>query len=56
MVGDMEKDKAMLEAVSPANHADKIKTPLFIAQGAKDPRVKFYKAMEKFLAQHIKKS
>ena len=39
MVGDMEKDKAMLEAASPVNHADKIKTPLFIAQGAKDPRV-----------------
>jgi dipeptidyl aminopeptidase/acylaminoacyl peptidase len=93
MVGDMEKDKAMLEAVSPVNHADKIKTPLFIAQGAKDPRVnkdesdqmvaalkkrgvevqylvkdneghgfsneenrfEFYEAMEKFLAQHIKK-
>jgi dipeptidyl aminopeptidase/acylaminoacyl peptidase len=94
MVGDMEKDKAMLEAVSPVNHADKIKTPLFIAQGAKDPRVNkaesdqmvealkkrgvdvqymvkdneghgfsneenrfdFYEAMEKFLAQHLKKS
>jgi len=94
MVGDMEKDKAMLEAVSPVNHADRIKTPLFIAQGAKDPRVnkdesdqmvaalkkrgvevqylvkdneghgfsneenrfEFYEAMEKFLAQHIKKS
>jgi dipeptidyl aminopeptidase/acylaminoacyl peptidase len=39
MVGDMEKDKAMLEAASPVNHADKIKTPLLIAQGAKDPRV-----------------
>ena len=39
MVGDMEKDKALLEAASPVNHADKIKTPLFIAQGAKDPRV-----------------
>jgi dipeptidyl aminopeptidase/acylaminoacyl peptidase len=93
MVGDMEKDKAMLEAASPVNHADKIKTPLFVAQGAKDPRVNkaesdqmvealkkrgvevqymvkdneghgfsneenrfdFYEAMEKFLAQHIKK-
>jgi dipeptidyl aminopeptidase/acylaminoacyl peptidase len=93
MVGDMEKDKAMLEAASPVNNADKIKTPLLIAQGAKDPRVnkaesdqmvealkkrgvevqyivkdneghgfhneenrfEFYEAMEKFLAQHLKK-
>ena len=93
MVGHMENDKAMLEAASPVNHADKIKTPLFIAQGAKDPRVakaesdqmvealkkrgvdvqymvkdneghgfsneenrfEFYEAMEKFLAQHIRK-
>jgi len=39
MVGDPEKDKAMMEAVSPVMHADKIKTPLFVAQGAKDPRV-----------------
>ena len=39
MVGDMEKDKSLLEAASPVNHVDKIKTPLFIAQGAKDPRV-----------------
>jgi dipeptidyl aminopeptidase/acylaminoacyl peptidase len=39
MVGDPEKDKAMMEAVSPVMHADKIKTPLFIAQGAHDPRV-----------------
>ncbi|MBA3650900.1 MAG: S9 family peptidase [Chthoniobacterales bacterium] len=39
MVGDPEKDKAMMEAVSPVMHADKIKTPLFVAQGAHDPRV-----------------
>ncbi len=39
MVGDPVKDKAMLEAASPVMHADKIKTPLFIAQGAHDPRV-----------------
>ncbi|MNY67332.1 x-prolyl-dipeptidyl aminopeptidase [compost metagenome] len=29
----------MLASASPALHADKIKTPLFIAQGANDPRV-----------------
>jgi dipeptidyl aminopeptidase/acylaminoacyl peptidase len=39
MVGDAEKDRAQLTATSPALNADKIKTPLFVAQGAKDPRV-----------------
>ncbi|MGI8955383.1 MAG: prolyl oligopeptidase family serine peptidase [Chthoniobacterales bacterium] len=39
MVGDPVKDKAMMEAASPVMHADKIKTPLFVAQGAHDPRV-----------------
>jgi dipeptidyl aminopeptidase/acylaminoacyl peptidase len=39
MVGDPEKDKALLAAASPALNADRIRTPLFIAQGARDPRV-----------------
>jgi len=39
MVGHMEIDSAMLTAYSPALNADKIKAPLFVAQGAKDPRV-----------------
>jgi len=39
MVGDPENDKAVLRQTSPVFHADKIKTPLFIAQGANDPRV-----------------
>jgi dipeptidyl aminopeptidase/acylaminoacyl peptidase len=39
MVGDPVKDSALLAEVSPALHADKIKTPLFVAQGANDPRV-----------------
>ena len=39
MVGHPEKDKELLASTSPAMHADKMKTPLFIAQGAKDPRV-----------------
>ncbi len=38
-IGDPEKDKEMLAACSPALHADKIIAPLFIAQGANDPRV-----------------
>ncbi len=39
MVGDPEKDKALLTETSPALNADRIKTPLFVAQGARDPRV-----------------
>ena len=39
MVGDEIKDKELLAAASPALHADKIKTPLLVAQGAQDPRV-----------------
>ena len=39
MVGDPVKDSLFLASISPALHADKIKTPLFIAQGANDPRV-----------------
>jgi dipeptidyl aminopeptidase/acylaminoacyl peptidase len=39
MVGNPEADSAMLAAYSPSLNADKIKAPLFIAQGAKDPRV-----------------
>ena len=93
MVGHTEKDRAALEATSPVNNVHKIKTPLFIAQGAKDPRVvkaesdqmvealkkrgvevqymvkdneghgfsneenrfEFYEAMDRFLAQHLKR-
>lgn len=39
MVGNPETDSAMLAAFSPALNAEKIVAPLFIAQGAKDPRV-----------------
>ena len=38
-VGNPETDREQLAATSPALHADKIKAPLFIAQGANDPRV-----------------
>ena len=38
-VGNPETEKELLEAVSPALHADKIRVPLMIAQGANDPRV-----------------
>ena len=39
LVGDPVKDSVLLAEASPALHADKIKAPLFVAQGANDPRV-----------------
>lgn len=39
MVGHPERDKVQLTATSPALNADKIKAPLLVVQGAKDPRV-----------------
>lgn len=38
-VGNPDTDAEQLDATSPALHADKICVPLFIAQGANDPRV-----------------
>jgi dipeptidyl aminopeptidase/acylaminoacyl peptidase len=39
MIGNPEKDSTLYKEVSPVFHADQIKAPLFIAQGANDPRV-----------------
>ncbi len=39
MMGDPEKDKELYEKVSPIFHADNIKVPVLVAQGANDPRV-----------------
>lgn len=39
MVGNPVTDRVELEAASPVFHVDKIKTPLMVVQGAKDPRV-----------------
>jgi len=39
MVGNPEQDKELLTKASPALNADRIKAPLLIAQGARDPRV-----------------
>ncbi|PSJ72173.1 S9 family peptidase [Sphingobacteriales bacterium UPWRP_1] len=39
MVGHPEKDKQYLTEASPVFHVHQIKAPLFVAQGAKDPRV-----------------
>lgn len=38
-IGDPVKDKKMLEENSPLLHADQIRKPLLVAQGANDPRV-----------------
>lgn len=93
MIGDPVKDSILMREASPVYHVDNIKTPLFVAQGANDPRVNinesnqmvealrsrgitvdymvkedeghgfynernqfdFYNAMDKFLAEHLKK-
>ncbi len=39
MMGDPEKDKELYERVSPIFHADNIRVPVLVAQGANDPRV-----------------
>jgi dipeptidyl aminopeptidase/acylaminoacyl peptidase len=39
MVGNPDEDKQRMKETSPSLHADKITAPLFIAQGANDPRV-----------------
>ncbi|GAB1463927.1 alpha/beta hydrolase family protein [Pedobacter sp.] len=39
MVGNPKKDSVLLAQVSPALHADKIKTPLYVAEGTNEPRV-----------------
>jgi dipeptidyl aminopeptidase/acylaminoacyl peptidase len=92
MVGNPKADSIQFVETSPALNADKIKTPLFVAQGKNDPRVNiaesdqivealkkrninveymvkdneghgfhneenrfdFYRAMEAFLAKHLK--
>ena len=37
--GRLDKDIEFLRRISPIRKIDRIKTPLFVAQGAKDPRV-----------------
>lgn len=44
MVGNPEKDQELLKSASPVFHVDKIRCPLFVAQGAKDPRVNIDKS------------
>ena len=53
MIGDPEKDKALLREISSVFHVNQIKMPLFIAQGANDPRVK--KAESDQIVEALKK-
>ncbi len=39
LVGDPDSEKAFLEEWSPSNHADRIRVPVFMAYGLRDPRV-----------------
>ncbi len=41
---DIEEEAAIAKEVSPLFHVDKIKAPLFVVQGANDPRVKIAEA------------
>ena len=39
VIGDPETEEDFLRERSPITYVDQIKTPLFVIQGAKDPRV-----------------
>lgn len=39
-IGDVDKDEAFNQMISPLFHVESIKAPLLIGQGANDPRVK----------------
>ncbi len=49
MVGNPETDKALLAEASPALHAENIRAPLLIAQGAQDPRVNIEESIKWWL-------
>jgi dipeptidyl aminopeptidase/acylaminoacyl peptidase len=53
LAGDPSKDSVLLAEISPVKHAVNIKAPLFIAQGANDPRVN--KAESDQMVEELKK-
>ena len=55
-VGDVENDQQLNERISPFYHADKIKVPLLIGQGANDPRVKQAEADQIYNAMKVRTS
>jgi dipeptidyl aminopeptidase/acylaminoacyl peptidase len=42
--GSLDRDRDFLEAISPVNHLDRIRTPLFVFHGRNDPRVPIHEA------------
>ena len=48
--GDLERDRAALEQLSPINHIDKLRDPLLIIQGVSDPRVPVGEALQMYRA------
>jgi dipeptidyl aminopeptidase/acylaminoacyl peptidase len=42
--GSLAKDREFLEEISPGNHVDRIRAPLFIQHGRNDPRVPVYES------------
>lgn len=52
-IGDPERDKEQLIETSPCFNTDKIKTPLFIAQGSQDPKIK--KSLTDQMVEELKK-
>jgi dipeptidyl aminopeptidase/acylaminoacyl peptidase len=55
-VGDPETEKEFLAEISPLNHVDQIKAPIFIVHGRKDPRVNIEHAtqLKKEMDKHKK--
>ncbi len=53
-VGDPDTEEEFLDEWSPANHADKIRVPVFMAYGLQDPRVniKHARVMEDAMEEH----
>lgn len=54
-IGDVENDEAFNKKISPLFHADKIRVPLIIAQGANDPRVNIREAAQMVEAMRANK-
>jgi len=54
-VGDVEKDEALNERISPLYHVDAIHAPLLIGQGANDPRVNIRESSQIVEAMRAKK-
>jgi dipeptidyl aminopeptidase/acylaminoacyl peptidase len=53
-VGDVEKDEAFNQKISPLFHAANIRVPLIVAQGANDPRVNIREADQVVAAMRAK--